>query len=101
MQSQRTDSTRCEQANIQWSRRARPARARLRARLIWRVSQAGSKTIEKAVVIGVTADPEPHDFVTFAEAYGAIRERDSNRVEGFDVVDFLELQTRMGRILLK
>jgi hypothetical protein len=70
-------------------------------RLMPAVGPTGSKTIEKPIVLAVVSDPEPDDFVSLAKPYGAIAERNSNRVDWFDIVDLFELQTWMGRILPK
>ena len=44
-------------------------------------------------------DPKPRDLLVLDEPQGAILERDTSGVDGLTVVDLLEAQARMCRIL--
>jgi hypothetical protein len=54
---------------------------------------------QKAVVVGVVADPDPRDFVALEYADGPVAERDANRVNGLALMDFLKLQAGVLSVL--
>lgn len=60
-----------------------------------------SETLEKAVVVVVSADPEPRHRVVLDDSDGAVCDRHASRVDGLSVVDFLELETRVLRVVAK
>src|SRR3954447_11772760 len=66
-----------------------------------RLDRSELESLQEPVVVGMTSDPEPCDFVSLNECYGAVAEGDTNRVDRFPTVDSLELQTGMGRVVSK
>ena len=59
------------------------------------------ETLEKAIVVGVASDPEPSDFVVLEKPNSTVRERNAHRVHRFLVVDLLELEAWVLRVLAK
>jgi len=57
--------------------------------------------LDQAVVLGVTADPVPHDSVLPHDGQSAIFKTDANRIDVVLAFQFLELQTRVFRIALE
>lgn len=57
------------------------------------------QSLQKGVVIGVGADPEPNPILIPTGGKGAVVNRDSGREDRFIGMDLLELKARMYRIL--
>jgi hypothetical protein len=53
------------------------------------------------VVIGVTSDPIPDHTISIDDRQGAVSESDSHRINVVLAFQFLELEARMPRIVLK
>src|SRR5438309_9680386 len=65
----------------------------------WAEEDQDLQRFQKAVVLGVVADPEPCNLVVLQYADGPVDERDANRVDGLALVDLLELQAWMSSVL--
>ena len=55
--------------------------------------------LEKAIVLSVRADPEPGDLLVLEKPESTISEGHANRVSGVAIVNLLELEARMPRVI--
>ena len=65
------------------------------------VRRDGSQRAEKAIVLGVRADPEPNDDIAFDDADGAMPESHPRSVDWPRRVHVLEAEASMLRVLLE
>ena len=80
--------------------------SRRRWHVVWAAADARRwadelKTFQKTIVVGVASDPEPGNFVVLEESNSTVRDRHSHGVHRFLVVDLLELEARVLRVLAK
>lgn len=76
-----------------WPRRVGEARPE------WRV--LALQGLQQAIVVGVTADPEPRNLVILEETEGTVAEGHTDGIDGFELVDPLELEARMRGVVPK
>src|SRR3954468_6259295 len=64
-----------------------------------RFRRAGPRSSDQVVIVRVRADPEPGNRVFLQEPEGTPTSSDSHRIERLLIVDLLEVEAGMGRIL--
>ena len=65
----------------------------------WADETGDLQGFQKSVVLSMVPDPEPCNLVVLHYADGSVCEGDTDRIDGLAVVDFLELQAGMLRVL--
>lgn len=65
------------------------------------VRRDGSQRAEEVIVLGVRADPEPHDDIPFDDAKRAMPESHPCSVDGPGRVHELDAETSVLRVLLE
>ena len=77
------------------------ARLRSDRRLDAVVRRNGSQRAEETIVLGVRADPEPHDDIAVDDAQRAMAQSHPCGIDGPRGVDALEVETWVMRIVLE